>query len=321
MSIRIAQLESPAPDLAAARSIITDAETVDGTPPVSDQALLAAAQGQRAVLLAEASPPGADPLAVAIVGQGEIDLVVRPDARGAGVGSSMLAAALGHAEAAGTPIRMWVHGAQPAAEALLRAAGFSPVRTLLRMELDPERLPPATDTALPSSPPPGLTLRAYDPERPGDAAAWVRANAAAFADHPEQGRITETDFALITEEPWFAADDLLLLEITDARSGAPTGELAGSTWIKTLHVDGTVECELYAVGIRPEHAGRGLGRLLLDATLARMAQHRPTRVSLYVDGENERAVELYERAAFTIASSSRQWLRAPSGPDDARIDI
>lgn len=320
MSIRIAQLESPTPDLAAARRIIADAEAIDGTPPVSDQALLAAAQGQRAVLLAEASSPGTDPLAVAIVGQGEIDLVVRPDARGAGVGSSMLAAALGHAEAAGTPTRMWVHGIQPAAESLLRAAGFSPVRTLLRMELDPERLP-ATDTALPSSPSPGLSLRAYNPERAEDAAAWVRANAAAFADHPEQGRITEADFALITEEPWFAADDLLLLEITDARSGAPTGELAGSTWIKTLHVDGTVECELYAVGIRPEHAGRGLGRLLLDATLARMAQHRPTRVSLYVDGENERAVELYERASFTIASSSRQWLRAPSDPDDVRIDV
>lgn len=301
-------------DLERARAVIADAEAADGASPVSDQAVLAAVQRQRRLLLF--SEPGSAPLpvAVGVIGQGEVDLAVHPDARRRGIGTAALEALL--EGAAGTELRAWAHGENPAAEALLRRAGFSPVRSLYRMVLDPALLPgeDADPLALPT--PAGLRLRPYDPARPGDAAAWVRANAAAFAAHPEQGRITEADFALMREEAWFDPEDLILL------AEEPGDELAGSTWIKTLRADaGEVdECELYAVGVRPEYAGRGLGALLLEATLARMAQHRPKRVSLYVDGENERAVRLYEHASFTIDSRSRQWARPASRAVDARMD-
>ena len=339
MTLAVAEVEASDRNLAAARALIAEAEAFDGASPVSDQAMLAAAQGQRALLLGSASRGGSEvggaadspaPVALAVVGQGEVDLVVRPAERGRGVGSSMLTAALGHPRAEGGELRAWAHGDNPAAEALLGAAGFAPVRTLLRMELDPSLLPGplAADggkdpLALPV--PTGLVLRAFDP---ADAGAWVRANAAAFAAHPEQGRITEADFELMRREPWFAPDDLILL----AEADGP--ELAGSTWIKTVResgsetehsaYDSSVDTELYAIGIRPEYAGRGLGRLLLEVTLARMAQHAPGRVSLYVDGENEAAVRMYRSAGFTIASSSRQWVRpgpaAPLSAVDAKME-
>ncbi|MFV0434734.1 MAG: mycothiol synthase [Leucobacter sp.] len=308
-------------DFSAARALIAEAEQADGTSPVSDQAMLAATQGQRVMLLftevgdAEAgcddgsgAIPDRGPSAVGIVGQGEVDLVVRPESRGRGVGSAALDALL---RTQTGELRAWAHGENPAAEALLRGAGFEPVRSLYRMVLDPELLPDDGRPPLALETPPDFALRAFDPESAADAEGWVRVNAAAFADHPEQGRISLADFALMRQEPWFDADDLILL------SAGEEGELAGSTWIKTVRGESGVETELYAVGVDPAYAGRGLGGLLLEATLARMAQHSPDGVSLYVDGENERAVRLYERASFTIGSRSRQWLRpALSVPSD-----
>lgn len=290
-----------------ARPLIERAEHADGSSPISDQALLAVSQGQRKLLLfTEAGQEGL--VAVGVVGQGEIDLVVDPEARSRGIGAATLDQLLGQATG---EVLAWAHGENPAANALLERAGFTPSRSLFRMTLDPALLPPSGTDPLAVTLPDGYSLHAFGAtgSTTDDAAAWVRVNAAAFADHPEQGRVTEADFALMREEPWFDADDLFLLT-------GPGAQLAGSTWIKTV-VDtetaeaGHTETELYAIGVDPAHAGRGLGRILLDATLARMTEHHPNRVTLYVDGENERAVRMYEAAGFTIDSRSMQWRRVP----------
>lgn len=334
MSLIVQEVEATDEALGQTRELIAQTEAHDGVSPVSDQAMLAVAQGQRALLFSqrtetrsssgsEATPAAL--VAVAIVGQGEVDVVVAPEHRGAGIGSATLTHALQHPHATATELRAWAHGTNPAADSLLGSAGFTPVRTLLRMELDPTLLPAHTDPlAIPT--PPDFALRTFDPGSAHDARAWVHTNAAAFADHPEQGRITEDDFALIRAEDWFDPADLIVLEHahTQAQAGAGAegaARFAGFTWIKTLRNATTEspECELYALGVLPEHAGKGLGRLLLDVTLARMAQHRPSRVTLYVDGENERAVELYRRASFTIGSSSRQWKRPGTPENDVRM--
>lgn len=305
--------------------ILEAAEAHDGAPPVSDQALLAVQQGERTLTLFSIGG-SATPVAVGIVGEGEVDLVVHPESRGQGIGTAALRELL--EEAGSEPVRAWAHGENPAADALLARAGFTPVRSLFRMALDPAKLPAAHDEHSAYSAPTGFAIRPFNPDSPADAAAWVRVNAAAFATHPEQGRITEADFALQRAEPWFDANDLLLLEAEDADGAGRAETLAGSTWIKTVRrsdADSTsgaaantvstsgdashVETELYAIGVDPIYAGRGLGRVLLGATLARMAAHRPDRVTLYVDGENERAVNMYLAAGFEIDSRSKQWLR------------
>ncbi|MFC5339116.1 mycothiol synthase [Leucobacter denitrificans] len=288
-----------------ARPLLDRAERFDGSSPISDQALLAVSQHQRDLwLFTEQGTDNAEvtaPIAVGVLGQGEVDLVVDPRERGRGVGSAALGTLL---EKAPDALLAWAHGDNPAADALLAGAGFSPIRSLFRMALDPAKLPTANSNPYATKLPEGFTLRSFGGA--DDPAEWVRVNAAAFADHPEQGRVTEADFALMREEPWFDPHDLLLLEDADVR-------LAGFTWIKTVvdsddEATGT-ETELYAIGVDPEHAGLGLGRALLDATLARMATHSPERVTLYVDGENERAVRMYEAVGFTVDSRSRQWRR------------
>ena len=316
--------ETPSADaLAQARALIAEAEAFDGAPPVSDQALLEASQGKRELLLFTAAdappePGGPDdagevsardralPDALGIVGAGELDLVVRPGERGRGVGAAALGALL---ERTSGEVRSWAHGVNPAAERLLTNAGFAPVRSLFRMALDPALLSGAAADPLAIPVPEGLALRAFDPDSTVDASAWVDANAAAFAQHPEQGRITLNDFAAMRAEPWFDPADLILLgELDD--EGRELPRIAGSTWVKTVRDGASTETELYAVGVRPDRAGQGLGRILLAVTLSRMAQHSPQRVTLYVDGENSRAVELYERAGFTVDSRSRQWSRS-----------
>lgn len=294
---------------AAVRALLDATERADGAAPVSDQAVAGAAQGHRRVL-AFGEDRGIAPDAVGIVGAGELDLVVRPDARGRGIATAALAELLTLPEAGGE-LRAWVHGANPAAEALLSAAGFAPVRSLHLMTLDPERLPQGSPDPVAPVLAAGFSAPAADPADAEQLADWVRVNALAFAGHPEQGAMTAADFATLAREPWFAADDVLLAA-DGAEPGAP---LAGFAWVKTVGRDDGTECELYVLGVDPAHAGRGLGRALLDAALARMAAHRPDRVSLYVDGTNDRAIRLYERAGFALERESRQWLRS-AGPGD-----
>lgn len=295
-----------AEDHVMAEQIIADATRVDGRPPISDEARLAAARGTRlAVLFCEHEAL----VALGIIGDGELDLVVAPSARGRGFGNAALKSLLTKAGAA--PLVAWSHGDNLAADALLARAGFTPRRTLLRLALAPGLLPQSADM------PEGFTLRAYNPrsadgdiyDPASDAAAWVRVNAAAFTHHPEQGALTIDDFAARTAEPWFDPGDLLLAH--DAK-----GELAGSAWIKTVRTPASgpgsaaaVETELYAIGVRPDLAGHGLGGALTRTALARMAEHRPIRVTLYVEGDNEAALTLYRRAGFTEDSRSRQWVR------------
>lgn len=311
MSTPITQLTAADGTVEDARPILSRAEAHDGTSPISDQALLAVAQGQRKLLTFHNSV--GETVAAGVIGQGELDLVVDPQHRGRGVASAALSLLLPHA--VGDTLA-WAHGENPAANALLARAGFTPVRSLYRMALDPALLP---TVGSPVEVPKGFTLRTFNPESSEDAAAWVRVNAAAFATHPEQGRITEADFALMRREPWYNNADLLLLEAPGSQPGSGP-RLAGSTWIKTVPTEDSdtagIETELYAVGVDPEFAGQGLGRTLLDATLTRMAEHAPERVTLYVDGENERAVRMYESAGFSIDSRSQQWRLVSTGEFD-----
>ena len=64
--------------------------------------------------------------------------------------------------------------------------------------------------------PAGVTIRTF---RPGqDEAAWLAVNAAAFANHPEQGAVTAADLAERMAEPWFDPDGFFVAE-RDGRDG------------------------------------------------------------------------------------------------------
>ena len=210
------------------------------------------------------------------------EFVVHPEARAAGVGAQLIAAAVREARAQNAGrLDVWAYNDAPGGSRLLREAGFTAARRLLHLHRHVNQ-PVATAS------PPGLVVR---PFTSGDEETLLRLNNAIFAGHPEQGTWTMEDIGARMTQPWFNPDDLLLLE----SDGAP----AGFCWLKVEErgVEGLVG-EVYVIGTTPVMRGRGAGRLLLARALQRMAERRVRVAAIYVDETNEAAVALYQSCGF-----------------------
>ena len=279
--------------------MVRQTEAADQKPPLNDEAL-------QAIQHPESLPPSQSPLHVSVHrvvtdDDGEDSLVwvgyaylrdrhsdptgslfVVPEARRAGAGRRLLAACI---ESAESSVRIWAPGNSIAAQTLAASAHLMPVRELLIMSrgLDTPILDP--------DPPQGVVIRAF---RPGvDDEDWVRVNAAAFADHPEQGQVRLAGLRASMAEAWFSADDFL---VAVEEAAQDSGDLLGFHWMKQ-HSDS--RGEVYVLGIDPAQARRGLGRALLRAGLRHLRDDLGlSEVILYVEGDNEPAVGLYLMNGF-----------------------
>lgn len=275
----------PAAVLALARA----AEDVDGVAPLGEQNLLAirhGTAGYRHHWLADE-----DLVGYAVIDPaGSAELVVHPEHRRQGWGGRLLETI----RADEPDLAVWAHGDLPGAQALARSAGLRLVRELWQMgrELDPAE--PASDPGRPA--PDGVGVRTFVPGQDDD--AWVALNARAFADHPEQGRLTVTDLRERQAEPWFAADLFWLAHEADAPSA-----LLASMWVK---VEGDTG-EIYALGVDPAAQGRGLGGWLTQIAMAAMTERGLRQATLYVEGDNTAAIRTYQRVGFTRTAVDTQY--------------
>ncbi|MGQ7786638.1 mycothiol synthase [Nesterenkonia sp. K-15-9-6] len=217
-----------------------------------------------------------------------LELVVRPNCRQHRIGGQLTAALADDvlAPQPGRVQRAWAHGEHDAAARLATRYGWAPVRELWRMRLT--SLDEVPSPRLPES----VTIRAFEPGR--DEEDWLRANAAAFATHPEQGRLTRADLDARMAEDWFDPSGFLLAE--------EDGQLLGFHWTK-VHPgeDGGAEPlgEVYVVGVVPDAQGRGLGYSLTLAGIEHLRSQGLGAIMLYVDADNTAAVELYRKLGFT----------------------
>ncbi|MCU1447293.1 mycothiol synthase [Cryobacterium sp.] len=301
-----------APDLAdaafAARfhDVADAAAHTDGHRPFNEQALLDVRSGRRRPqLLLE----GEDAVGAAILGAGEIDLVVHPRYRRRGHATAALRRVFEDEGGMSGDLTAWAHGDHPGARALADRFGFSAARTLLQLE---RPLSAADDSPeLPA----GVVITAFRPATagdPGDAAEWVRLNALIFAAHPEQGALTEADLAARQDEPWFDAGDLLLARTSrpdSAPDDAAPGPILGYNWLKIE--PGSSLGEIYVLGVHPDSAGAGLGRALMLAGLARLRERGCTAVELYVEAESTAPVRLYRSLGFADRTVDVQYHRWP----------
>lgn len=185
-------------------------------------------------------------------------------------------------------------------EAVADATGFTTRRDLLQLR---RPLPVAGDhqsrntTPLPE-------VRTFQPDR--DAEAWIRANNRSFAQHPDQGQETSATLADRMAEPWFDADDFLVLDDT-----ARPGELAGFCWTKVHQAtdDDPAMGEIYVIGVDPANAGKGLGTPLVLAGLDHLAAKGLTVANLYVEADNAPALRLYDRLDFEVHTRRRVYTR------------
>lgn len=257
------------------------ATAADGSPPFSDQTLVEVRSGVARVL--------GDEHAAAVLRGDEAELVVHPDDRRQGRGTSLLAQLL---DGTTGPLALWAHGDHPGARALAARFGFVETRRLLQQR-----------ASVPSEVP-SPQLRDGDriaSFRPGvDDHAWLTLNASAFADHPEQGSIDQADLDARMAEPWFDADDFVLLWRSD--------DLLAFCWLK---VDSGQPGEFYAVGVSPEHQGERLGGAVVDAGFARLVERGADTAALYVEGDNTAALRLYAARGFTDHAVDVQYTRTP----------
>ena len=309
------------------KTLVTAAEESDGNPPLSEQTLVTlraagagpaagtdtgadtgTAAGTNTVLALalyapdEASDPATaqDLAGFAVVieepdGTGVLELAVHPSYRNQGVAGRLVAKLKGTRGFAG--LKAWSHGNHEAAADLAARYGYGPVRELWKMRLStaageqPEAVLP--DVALPDVLlPEGVTLRAFVPGQDED--AWLAANKAAFAHHPEQGNMTRADLDARMAEPWFdPAGFLLAVDASD--------RILGFHWTKVHPRQGGHPAigEVYIVGVTPAAQGTGLGKALTVAGIRYLQAQGPHAIMLYVDADNVPAVSLYRRLGFT----------------------
>ncbi len=272
-------------EVTAVLEVTREAAEADGVRPLGESSVLRLRDGGGAVLAYEEDGRLAG---VGVLDGDAGELAVRPALRRRGHGRDLATALLGRA---GT-LNVWAHGELPGAVGLARSLGFERFRALWKMRR------PLADPLPEVTPPPGVLLRTF--EVGVDEDAWLRTNARAFADHPEQGKWTRADLDLREREPWFSPEGFFLAE----RDGAPLG----FHWTK-VHVAERLG-EVYVVGVDPDAQGLGLGRLLTVAGLRHLRELGLPTVMLYVDESNTAAVALYERLGFTHWSTDAMY-RAP----------
>jgi mycothiol synthase len=280
----------------------------DAYDPFNEQARLDVDAGRRTPIVATvwSQDEHSRPIGAAIVGRGELDLVVDPLFRGKGFGEIALRGLLSTARGA---LTAWSHGDHPAARVLAEHHGFLATRTLLMLRLADlasavSGLPPAVE--LMAADDNGISIGSFDPDT--DSAEWVALNARTFAHHPEQGGITIEDLHDREREAWFSAQDFLVARDAD-------GHLVGYNWLKVE--PGSTEGEIYVIGVGPEQAGHGLGRRLMQIGLAHLAERGCTAATLYVEADNTPAVALYRSLGFVNASIDVQYSRpAPDSSTD-----
>ena len=156
-----------------------------------------------------------------------------------------------------------------------------PVRQLIQMARNLYDVP---ESVVPHS----VSVRTY--RGPDDDAELLRVNNAAFASHPEQGGWTLDTITSRKREPWFSAEGF--------RVHRSDGVIDGFCWTK-LHTDATETLgEIYAVGVDPSVASRGIGRRLVIEGLRHLASAGANTAMLYVDADNAPAMAVYSSLGF-----------------------
>ncbi|MEU9284228.1 mycothiol synthase [Streptomyces sp. NPDC048275] len=264
--------------------LLAEAARSDGQQAVSEQGRLQLKGGARAGVRHLLLTVGAELIGYAQLEDTDpveapaAELVVHPAYRGHGHGRALGSALLAES---GKRLRVWAHGGHSAARHLSQVLGLTLFRELRQMRR------PLGDLDLPQPKlPDGVSVRPFVPGQ--DDAAWLAANADAFAHHPEQGSLTQRDLDDRMAEPWFDPSGFFL-----AFRG---GELIGFHWTK-VHAEEQLG-EVYVVGVRTGAQGGGLGKALTTIGLRHLAAQGLPTVMLYVDADNQAALAVYERLGF-----------------------
>jgi mycothiol synthase len=286
----------------AVLKLIADTTVFDNTPPIAEHILLHLRHGgdkadSHLLVEKEGEVIGYAHLdQTDLVAGPSVELVVDPKFRGAGVGKQLLSKAI---EICGKELRLWVHGDQPAANALTTSFGFEKIRTVLQMSRALTNIQQLPDLGKDVGK--DIVIRSFLPGIDSD--AWLSLNNKVFKEHPEQGNWQLTDLNIRINEEWFDEQGFFLAELDK--------KIIGSTWTKihgshTHQHEGEIEShahpaigEIYITAVDQEYSGRGIGKVLTITALNYLKYQGLSDAMLYVDFDNKAALNLYQSLGFT----------------------
>ncbi len=270
----------------AVREFAEVVEQADGVEAFGEQTLFnLTSQGAEHFLVS--TQMGEEPLRVlgyAQVDRHSAELAVHPAHRRNGIGKALLDAV----KSRDPDAAIWAHGNLRPAQALAASRDLRVCRELIYMTapLSAQELPPT---------PQGVAVHTFTRE---DSAEWLEVNSAAFADHPEQGRLTQKDLDERMSQEWFTPETFWL-----ARDEG--GDLLGYMWVKREPQAPTAE--IYVLGVSPDAQGRGVGQFLTRYALAQMHSRGVSSMDLYVEGDNVAALATYTKYGFSRALTHVQY--------------
>ena len=217
-----------------------------------------------------------------------VELVIHPEHRRSGIGTELLKSAI---EICGQKMRLWSHGDLPAARELAQSNNFIKVRTVIQMSKDLTEVSPINTD---------YQIRSFLPDL--DNQAWLTLNNKAFANHPEQGNWSEADLSIRVNEDWFDEKGFFVAQDKD--------QLIGFCWTKihgghshthqtdSDHHDHDPIGEIYVMAVSKEYEGRSIGKALTITGLNYLKYQGLSSAMLYVDEDNQIAVNLYKSLGF-----------------------
>jgi ribosomal protein S18 acetylase RimI-like enzyme len=143
---------------------------------------------------------------------------------------------------------------------------------------------------------PEITIRRAIPRDAQDIAAVfdaaVRAGWTYLADSVDEPMFTADDWDRLVAD--HQPPDVLLVATEEA------GQIVGYTAVHSK--DG----EMFLLFVHPARAGRGIGRMLLNAAHDALRETGRDEAFLFVHEQNERALAVYERAGYQPDGSVRE---------------